>query len=346
MADNMCGPSNAAKGLTRHLDQDRSLQRDRFAAPPGAQEVTQSFRSLRLDQNTEFSSFQHQNAALPGPLQNQSRNEVLYPRTDLLGADPLDWARQFNQRSDPFHRPGAPVWNPGPSSVAKAPAPAPAQGISRASFAPYPPSHVSQFPQTRHVDSYLATAHTSLQDNMASALTFQGSRTHVPDHSNADFDFDDELRAWCAANGPEAEAEANAWLHGSAAHKEEQTIEKQAAPAAVDTHQLAEPNLISLEEMTPANIQEPLRTEQQDKSQGAEDSELAMAAQQILDSVSNNESAKFRESSFMQMMRKIAAQNLVVRDNALVDAPGASAADAEPDKIAPKPATVEDALFP
>jgi len=39
MADPTCGPSNAFKGLTRHVDQDRSVQRDRVSA--GYQQPTQ-----------------------------------------------------------------------------------------------------------------------------------------------------------------------------------------------------------------------------------------------------------------------------------------------------------------
>lgn len=149
------------------------------------------------------------------------------------------------------------------------------------------------------------------------------------------------MRAWCAANGPESQAQANEFLQSDTIQQEEQVINQQTAVPA-DSHQLAEPALTSLrEETAPTNVQEPRRAEEQTKSQGAEDSELAQAAQQILDSVSNNESVKFRESAFMQMMRKIAAQDLVVRNNALVDAPQAIM-DAESGKTVPRHATVED----
>ncbi|KAI0835126.1 hypothetical protein F5Y06DRAFT_277420 [Hypoxylon sp. FL0890] len=50
-----------------------------------------------------------------------------------------------------------------------------------------------------------------------------------------------------------------------------------------------------------------------------EDMELANAAQGLLDAVSKEQSDKFRNSHFVDMLRKIAAHDLVVRDNKLVD---------------------------
>jgi hypothetical protein len=48
--------------------------------------------------------------------------------------------------------------------------------------------------------------------------------------------------------------------------------------------------------------------------------DLARAAQQLVDAVSDNQSEKFRNSSFVDMMRRIAAQEVVIQDNNLVDA--------------------------
>ncbi|KAI1769409.1 hypothetical protein GGR53DRAFT_474209 [Hypoxylon sp. FL1150] len=346
MADSMCGPSNAAKGLTRHLDQDRSLQRDRFTTPSGPHDVTQGFRNLRLDRNAEFSSFQQQNAVLPGPLHHQPDDEVLYHRTPSLASKPIDWAAQFNQRG-----PSNPSYNLGPSSMTTTTAPKSGRfsPVAQLPFFPsYAPNQVSYHPQQASHSyglnqasqtplNYLRPPQTSFQNHAASAPSLQGPQiqrlvSHYPD---TDFNFDDELRAWCAANGPESEAQVNEFLQSETTttttlQEEQQTTEQQQSAATVETHQLAEPDLAFL-----SNDETARAEEQQPKSQRAEDSELAQAAQQILDSVASNESAKFRESAFMQMMRRIAAQDLVVRDNALVDAPQAEI-------VVPKPATVED----
>ncbi|CAJ2507531.1 Uu.00g087170.m01.CDS01 [Anthostomella pinea] len=46
---------------------------------------------------------------------------------------------------------------------------------------------------------------------------------------------------------------------------------------------------------------------------------LAHAAQQLVDSVSNNEREKFKNSSFLHVMRRIASQEFAVQDNNLVE---------------------------
>jgi hypothetical protein len=51
------------------------------------------------------------------------------------------------------------------------------------------------------------------------------------------------------------------------------------------------------------------------------DTELARAAQQLVDSVADNESDKFRNSAFLALMRRIASQQLTVQGNDLVEAP-------------------------
>ncbi|XXG96126.1 hypothetical protein Hte_002405 [Hypoxylon texense] len=359
MADNMCGPSNAAKGLTRHLDQDHSLQRDRFTGPSGTQDLTQSFRNLRLNQNNEFSSFQNQNAALPGPLHHQPRNDLLQPTSDLLGTDPQVWARQFSnwRPSDPIYQPIAPMYNPRSGSMATTAAPAPATHNNGGQFSPFPAHATPQVPQMHHPGPYLGLSHTPLQGSVAPVPVIQPG-AHLPDGLDVDFDFDNELRAWCTANGPETEDQVSDFLQRGAIHQEEQIqyegLSFEQLKGQADAMRAAEMNQwVHDQKMAAIEAQESLRAKEQAEMLGAEDitsqtppaedSELVKAAQQILDAVSNNDSTKFQESSFIQMMRKIAAKDLVVRDNALVDASEASTTDAEPGKVTPKPATVEDA---
>ncbi|KAI0169072.1 hypothetical protein GGR52DRAFT_506664 [Hypoxylon sp. FL1284] len=342
MADNMCGPSNAAKGLTRHLDQDRSLQRDRHFNGP--QDLTQSFRNLRLNPNTEFSSFQQQNATLPGPLYQPLHHlpptgpqQYPYPHPHidpLLASDPRDWARQFSQ-SIPS---GAAHHHPGPSSMATGTTAAPANhtwAAQYASFPNYAPNQASQARQAHLSNPILAQSYTPVQYDTSRLFgqnpeNLRGLTDNVPgslEGGPEDFDFDKQMREWYAANnGPETEAEANRWLQVPEATQDQRVEQHSAAAPPADAHQLAESSLNPLQtEPAPVQVEEPPRAEEQTRSQGAQDTDLAVAAQQILNSVYDNESIKFKESSFLKMMRKIAAQDLVVRNNALVDASGASA---------------------
>ncbi|KAI1211443.1 uncharacterized protein F4807DRAFT_420398 [Annulohypoxylon truncatum] len=102
---------------------------------------------------------------------------------------------------------------------------------------------------------------------------------------------------------------------------------------------------------------EPVRTQEQtttptERVRNSEDSKLAVAAQEIINSVSNDQSDKFQQSEFLSLMRRIASMDLVVRDNALVNpdtlAPAETKSSSSGESISkagrvqPKKATVED----
>lgn len=183
----------------------------------------------------------------------------------------------------------------------------------------------------------------------------------------SDFDFDKELRAWYAMNGPEVEAQVDTWLDSSNTVAQDLATAQQTSTASAEPHQLMEQNLSHLHQdqaPAPALSQDALRNEPQAQQQSAEDTELARAAQQIVDSVGTNENVKFRESSFLKMMRKIASQDMVVRGNNLVESQpdiagaGAASETAAGDgdcglaaglgrgRSGPKAATVEDVVSP
>lgn len=92
-----------------------------------------------------------------------------------------------------------------------------------------------------------------------------------------------------------------------------------------DAPQLTAENLAAFSNNNLRSEQPPVSTPNQstttkdtpDRSQ-AGDSELAKAAQLIINSVAENQTDKFKNSDFFKMMRRIAEQDLVVRDNALV----------------------------
>jgi hypothetical protein len=49
MADNLCGPSNAAKNLVNHVNRDRSLQQDRMVSGTHGNNLSVSIAGLNSD---------------------------------------------------------------------------------------------------------------------------------------------------------------------------------------------------------------------------------------------------------------------------------------------------------
>ncbi|KAI1098236.1 hypothetical protein F4804DRAFT_132984 [Jackrogersella minutella] len=125
-----------------------------------------------------------------------------------------------------------------------------------------------------------------------------------------------------------------------------------------------------VEEAVEEAVAETVAEEAVEEPKQTDDQELAVAAQQILESVSDNESEKFRKSEFLDLMRRIAAMDLVVRDNALVESKPSAAGSAsnapegvaapetapaapvessagsrtQTSRVFPKPASVEDVV--
>ncbi|KAL7622355.1 hypothetical protein AAE478_007859 [Parahypoxylon ruwenzoriense] len=373
MAENMCGPSNAAKGLAQHLDRDRSLQQDRVASagPSGVEGVQQGFRSLHLGGNTanqQFSAFQgggvsldrfppgshlpvavHSHPVAPGPrlvnppLPVTSGTRFVYPPlpADMRIAQGRSWATDFHQGNLVNH----------------------AQSALRIPGAvPFPPGGAHSFgnpsQDMRRVSRINSGQAYSQQLPMNPLMTFVpppvpldsilGHPVQPPSY-NLDFDFEAEMRAWMSVNGPSAEAQANAQFTAD-------SLDLEGPAPLTDTHEFdeeaLEPGPLEHEAALPAKESSASTTEQAEV-QRLEDLELALAAQNVLDSVADNETTKFKESSFVKMMRDIASQKIVVRDNNLVDSPSSGAepvsdSQATEDTHRPqdKPAAAEDATSP
>ncbi|KAI1472769.1 uncharacterized protein F4812DRAFT_24789 [Daldinia caldariorum] len=343
MADNICGPSTAPKSLSRHFEQDRSLQQDRFTSSAGTssgvQDATQRFRSLNLGDNrftSDFSGFQNTSF-----MDTSSEARPWAPIPQLPTYPPFTSSDNFS----PAHRVNAPTRpRVSPAAVPLVPsmpfASPPvghttttraadlvarsrthwtnegSQRIPRNDFNQIGPNFVPSVPRTRYADVF---RETMMQQHIGTLA----NQTRRPED---DLDFDAELRAWAAANSPETQAQANAWLGGERTSLDGLVRDTQNIFQLANAHQLTQQNLIALEQEMDTETEPVLNSiaaeskEEPVKSQGKEDTELAMAAQQILNSVSGDKSDKFKNSGFIQMMQKIAAQELVVRDNNLVDA--------------------------
>ncbi|KAI2607983.1 hypothetical protein GGR54DRAFT_619010 [Hypoxylon sp. NC1633] len=385
MDNNMCGPSNAAKGLTRHLEQDRSLQRDRATVRPTVEQATQGFRRLHLGDSSgdqHFSTFQQ----ATGPIFNEPHSGFWTQRPSVpYHADPStrvqpqgnstlysrDWATDFNHtytnpsfgplsQTDGFSQANQQHGADVPHQYHGFNQPLQVHGFAQ-------PNHPSFMPYTGYssppgfaVPSMISPVsyYPSSQQVHFTSTTFGG-----PPHGHVDqFDFDAELNSWMTTNSREPE------------HRVEKSPQDRAIPADAATVQQATSASTNAESLTllatlvegtdsqvgtnqatttEANQEASADAIPQEKMREVEDQELAMAAQQIIDSVADNQSEKFKGSEFLQMMRKIASQDLVVRDNALVaptqspiaEDPAKTTAAFSPDKrrVIPKPVTVEDA---
>ncbi|KAI1649269.1 uncharacterized protein F4817DRAFT_32188 [Daldinia loculata] len=360
MADNLCGPSTAPKSLSRHFEQDRSLQQDRFASSAGpssgVHDATQRFRSLNLGDNrftSDFSGFQNASFMDISPdVRNWNHNHQLVPYPSFANDDAFSPIDRVNPSTRPRVAPER--FNTSSRTSATA-ATIPTIPIMSTPVGPSTTTHFPNLVAQRRTDwanefNQRMARRDFSQMNQSFGPPGQAFRpmnaygenmlrqdmairpNQVPGPKD-DLDFDAELRAWAAANSPETQAQANAWLHVEDTSAGGRVRATQATTQSTDSHQLTMQNLTTLEQETVTVVEHPssglaestTETEEMAQSRGKEDSELAMAAQQILDSVSGNKSDKFKNSGFIQMMQKIAAQELVVRDNNLVEFPQTTA---------------------
>ncbi|KAI1131085.1 hypothetical protein F5Y10DRAFT_234225 [Nemania abortiva] len=303
MAEASCGPSNAFKGLARHIEQDRSHQQDRVA--PGFQNPAQNFRSTPLNSGLadQFSAFQQQNAVA---LQHSSPLAQMHPIDNIGNIAPApakaatfsapqptqlppalarsaaagaNWVHDFqrmNINTPAHHCPAIRINAYSPFS----------QELNMLPLVPSvtsPPTSLHPINQSMHAPPYLNNA-TPVFDTQAQA--------------RLDQEFEDAMNEWMLHNAPESEMSGQDELN---------------AQTGVDLS--ASLDAASAE---PAAQEAPKEDTADDQNQ---DTELARAAQQLVDSVADNDSEKFKNSEFLALMRRIASQQLTVQGNDLVERP-------------------------
>ncbi|KAI5922897.1 hypothetical protein F4810DRAFT_671933 [Camillea tinctor] len=364
MADNTCGPSNAFKGLARHVDQDRTRQQDRVVASP--HHVAQAFRTAPHDPavaNSQFAAFQGGNAPLPGfgvpdmyPPPAFMPHSAPYPRMQPVGPAPNvggDWVNDFqrnlhlNETASPsLHRPSV------PHNSAMRRGIHPSMG---ATYYPTPPMHQHMPSTMMGPAGGIAQQNGYLHSMPNEAINMQ------PHHGAVDMidpliqqQLDDEFTAamdeWMRENGTSETTPAEASVGVvdgvptvQSTYSEYNVTHSATNPNAQAALAMEDAKLKQLHaehaEMGPLGIDEAMLAHQSQleqeasdqshpaKTQPQVDTELARAAQQLVDSVSDNDSEKFRNSSFLQMMRRIAAEEVTVRGNELVETSRAGSTD-------------------
>ncbi|KAI1758055.1 hypothetical protein F4782DRAFT_10380 [Xylaria castorea] len=304
MADASCGPSNAFKGLARHIEQDRSHQQDRVV--PSSQQPAQTFRSTPLNSgvNDRFWAFQQQNAVLPldpaasGQLLPHLGNLPSHPAqtSPLFQPQPMqqqaafaqsatgDWINDFqrmnfsNTHARPLHNQPVQVPVVGQHNLANSTmfnSPSPLYPA----FQFYHPPSTGLHPMQAQFSPLQAgnNMHTSQSmDNASLALDAQVE-------AQLEQEFENAMDDWMLQNGSE---------------DDDLTASLDAASAESPIHEA---------------------TEEESEGNEEQETELARAAQQLVDLLADNDTEKFKNSEFVSLMRRIASRQLTVQGNDLVE---------------------------
>ncbi|KAI1259462.1 hypothetical protein F5Y18DRAFT_297646 [Xylariaceae sp. FL1019] len=317
----VCGPSNAFKGLARHLEQDRSHQQDRFVG--SSQQGSQNFRTSQPTNNAaagQFASFQQQNASLsqfpasaqypvlsPSPQSHPPGSSVFSPQQMQLHA-PLSsqshmqshgfasntWINDFQRMNvsgnDPARTMGGqqaqmPIAQQGMHGSMS---PSWSQPAFQGGFSSFQPSLGFQ---PSMIQNTISQSQGHEARNQINEPLFS-----LDNQAQFDKEFDDIMNDWMAQNAPatdtKAESTDQAQVHG--------TLAMGLDAASVE----------------PVGQE----TTENDRSGSPEaNTELSRAAQQLVESVADNESDKFKNSEFLALMRRIASQQLTVQGNDFVE---------------------------
>ncbi|KAH7040308.1 uncharacterized protein B0I36DRAFT_357624 [Microdochium trichocladiopsis] len=319
MADAMCGPANALKGLAGHLDRDGSRQQDRFVASPHS--AAQNFRSSPANgssANTSFAAFQSGNSGLPSVLDGGLAGSTLHapPPAGLAGFQ----ARQPWQM------------NTAPAAISQAPQTQQGGQSWISDFQQMNVNGAMQHPAQPNLTPQAAPQYNPMFapqrpmlggpmygfNNSVAPMALQGPAQATPTQvtqADDDFDFDAAMSQWMAANsGPEEEAAAATSLADSLnqAEAEQQLPAEPVASSSDVLHQ--EPVQPVQETVVPAEEAEAPATP------GHDNGELAAAARQVVQSVSNETNDKFAKSDFFAFMRRLGNEEIVLRGTEFVEA--------------------------
>ncbi|OJJ44819.1 hypothetical protein ASPZODRAFT_134964 [Penicilliopsis zonata CBS 506.65] len=293
MGDALCGPSNPLQNFQKHAAVDRTLHQDRLISrqPPG-----QGFRSPNLAQGTldsEFAAFENNIAPPPlSDIQNKRHLQSPNPHIPLQNyGNNADWAADFQRLSvsGPSHILPQHHMPAGPSAT----------GISQHNWQN---EFMKQQQQSRLLYSstqpYTSTSgfQTSLALDRTLQTTTMNDFTQGPamDNLNSNEVFDES--AFDAAF-EQARVDLESQSH---------ILQEEESRHALD--EIPQPEIQAEEHSERIQIGSDTipSVDKNDVSTNLNDhDELAKTAGQLLDSVSHDQSQKFRESNFLALMRRI-----------------------------------------
>ncbi|KAH0544086.1 hypothetical protein FGG08_001704 [Glutinoglossum americanum] len=306
----LCGPSNALHGLQKHATIDRTLQQDRLVARHPS---SQGFRSSAgpnigvLD--PEFEAFQAGSVPPPELQSHHFAQSPNIPPTHIP-----DWASDF-QRLHVSQRPS-------PIAQLQHRSQAPIQGATTGGW------H-QEFLQAQNSVRQGSTQNLGAQGNFGGigmtgfgmqgpslyggmSVGIQGSEAHtqylVPQEGDEIYDDAAFERAFEAANSE---------LVQQGSLESERDLPREESADALDGHGSS------------VDAEKEVEQRQHDE-QGEEDpDELARTAGQLLDSVKDNQSQKFQESTFLSLMRRIRDREVRVEGDKMVEVGNTPSATAD-----------------
>lgn len=339
MADALCGPSNPLQQFKQQTQLDRTIQQDRLRARLSP---TQGFRSQNPNAGVldpEFEAFQagvplsdlpqfhQQPPAFAGPSQTPSwaadfqRMQVSSPpvfqQQHVPHASPVtaNWANGFQQH----------IAQNGPRAQTSAHSPQAFQQMAR-----YGTSGLHGFQNTFAQPSFAQHVHTkgkepvtekfddaafeaafdqAREDMLAEADAMEAEKpAYEAGVSTADFEVDHE------AHVDKVRRQAMAAIRG---HLRTLSQEREAQMA----RDVLQPEILERLEDEPlieeAIIEE--QVEQEDQSQQEDDDALAATAKELLEKVEHNKSEKFKNSQFLNLMRKLRDREMKVEGDQMVE---------------------------
>ncbi|KAL1842254.1 hypothetical protein VTJ49DRAFT_5732 [Mycothermus thermophilus] len=331
MADSMCGPSNAGKNLLNHVDRDRSLHQDRLAGAPQAG-LGNTFRSQTQFTNgaeAAFANFQQagpvmepavgpgldMSAMVPGPRFAPAgpSQRAAVPGVATGNALGQDWVAEFSGMQI-----GAGNVGPSSASAMRVQAHAATMAPMAARTAPFAAGPMfgagalGGFRTPAMMNTFAPAAPIKAQADAAVAATAEAAVTaeaEAFDRAFGEYDkliLENDLADWAEkqkAYDAEFAKEQDKWMaeHGP---RVQPPTEAEMAKIDADLEQLAEEQ----------------DKEREMQQQRANDEALARAAADIVSSVADNTSDKFKKSHFFELMRRISNREVVVAGDAFVDA--------------------------
>ncbi|KAJ2896325.1 hypothetical protein MKZ38_005624 [Zalerion maritima] len=312
MADALCGPSNALKSFSGHVEQDRSLQQDH--AGPASQPQFDQFRTADPNtpqaHDTHFHDiFNHGPAPIgdlhhghemlhhhtPSPMAAQ--HHAMSQQSHFQNAAPAmpDWASQFQQMNINQQTSAAAV------------------SIPQQSVQPQQTQHVPQFTAMPEPQAW----HSPLQQSPF-GMPMNHGQAHfpMPTQTSQDAEFTTSMDQWMAQHGPRAEAAIDAEMESLARELEAQEATQELLKTELEFLAVQKPDQVSREPESEVVAEE-------ERKAAENPDELAVAARRIVDVMdTTSTSDKMKKSGFLSLMRKLADGDVTIRDQGFVDENG------------------------
>lgn len=309
MADQLCGPSNALQNFQKHSSVDRTLQQDRLTnrASP-----SQGFRSSPGPQagliNQDFEAFQAghnlQNSLGPGFAQHAS--------SALAQPGPMAWANDFqrlNVSSPPPHFQQHPAQQPAQASwhqefLQQSHVPGSSHMQQQTYNAPFERLSTIVPAQSPYQSMYGGSMIGSQHPAQVQAQNQQFQMIQQPVEA-----FDEE--AFARAFDQAAQSEMTAQ---EAALTKDEVMLGESAEHLMDRDPAQDQARIGAD-----LIHDPDGQPDQHKELQQDPDALARTAAELLQRVSGNQSEKFANSQFLQLMRQLRDKEVTVEGDKIVD---------------------------